>query len=126
MKKMEEIFNNYLESKDAIEKLVREIWNYIYDNYKDYLEYKSYSGFDDWDLDNNYLSIKYYRRCYDLIDTTWIDDIPLYTIYNNTWKEFVDKIFKQKIEEEEREKESEKNERKKLYEKLKQEFEDEN
>lgn len=128
---MEEIFNNYIESKKAIKKLVKEIWNYIYDNYKEYLEFGSYSKLYEWELGDkymlytDYLIFSYIGPEGPSYDLEYFDDIPIDVIYNNTWKEFVDKIFKQKIEEKKREKELEKKERKKLYEKLKQEFKDE-
>lgn len=44
-------------------------------------------------------------------------------IENDIWKEFIDDLFKQKINERKREEELEKEERRKMYEELKQEFE---
>ena len=128
MKKTEEIFNNYIESYKAIEALCYKIWRYVYENYLDFLEYGKYSSFDEWELEDNHLSIKYYRTCYDLVDTAWLEDIPLDVIYNDTWKEFIDEHYNKIKAKEEAKKvvreAKEKTKRQKLYEKLKQEFED--
>ena len=127
MKKIEEIFNNYIESKKVIETLCYKIWRYIYENYLEFLEYGEYSYFDKWELKDNFLRIKYYDRVYDLYEYTWLPDISLDVIYNDTWKEFIDNYFNKIKAEEEAEKAAkeikEKIKRHKLYEKLKQEFE---
>lgn len=64
-----EIFNNYIESKKAINKLVEEIWNYIDENYKEYLEFGKCSRFHKWSFNpKDGLSISYYDYGYDLFD----------------------------------------------------------
>lgn len=141
MKKTAGILNNYIEShknyieickiynesRSAIYKLSKEIWSYIYENYAKYLEFGRDSYFDEWNLDNADLTIQYYRAHYDLVETDWFH-IPLSVIYNDTWKEFIDEHFNKIKAEEEAENEiretREKEQRQKLYEKLKQEFED--
>ena len=131
MEKTKEIFNNYIESKRAIKNIVKEIWQYIYDNYKDYLEFGSGSSLYEWEvgdkfmLHTDYLSIQYTGPQGPSYDCEHLKDIPLDIINNDTWKEFVDDIFKEIITERKMEKERELKERKKLYEKLKQEFEEE-
>ena len=129
MKKTEEIFNNYIESKRAIKKLVREIWEYIFNNYKDYLEFGSYSTLYKWEvgdkymLRTDYLKIQYSGPEGPSHDCEYLKDIPLDIINDGTWKEFIDEIFKIKMIEKKIEEEREMKERKKLYEELKQEFE---
>lgn len=133
MKKTSEILNNYIESckiyyetRDIIYKLCKEIWSYIYENYAECLEYGRYSAFIDWDLDDTHLSIEYYRTYYDLHESTWFD-IPLSVIDNEVWKKFIDDYFskiKAEIDAEKAIREArEKEKRQKLYEELKQEFE---
>ena len=140
MKKTEKLFNDYIEThkdyievcniynetRGAIDKLCKDIWSYICENYAEYLEYGKYSALDEWDLDDTHLSIEYYRTYYDLHEST-LFYIPLSVIYNDTWKEFIDKHFdKIKLEikaEEELREVDEREKRRKLYEKLKQEFE---
>lgn len=130
MKTTAEIFNNYIESKRAIKNIVKEIWKYIYDNYKDYLEFYSYSSLYEWEvgdkymLHTDYLSIQYSGPQGPSYDLEYFNNIPLDVIFNDKWKDFIDNIFKKKIENIKREEEFEKEERKRLYEKLKQEFED--
>lgn len=141
MKMTAEILNNYFEShknyieickiynetRGAIHKLSKEIWSYIYKNYAEYLEFGKDSDFDEWDIDDTDLTIKYLRAYYDLDEHDWFY-IPLSVIYNDTWKEFINDYFNKIKAEEEAEKAvrevREKEQRQKLYEKLKQEFED--
>lgn len=118
-----EIFKNYTESKKAINKLAREIWDYIDKNYKEYLEYGKYSRLGEWMFKDNHLSISYFRTYGDFVEDEWIHGISLEMIENDTWKEFIDEIFNQKSDELKREEEFEKEERRKMYEELKQEFE---
>lgn len=121
-----ETVKNYIDSKNAIDTKAREIWKYIRKNYEEYLEYDKYSRFDEWKLDTkDGLSIRYYDHGYDVYEYTHINDIPLETIYNDTWKEFIDDIFNKKIERINHEKDLARKERKELYEQLKQEFENE-
>lgn len=128
MKKMEEIFNNYIESYKTIDAFCYKIWRYIYQNYLEFLEFGKYSSFDEWELEDNKLLIRYYRTSYDLVETAWVERIPLDVIYNDTWKEFIDNHYNKIKAKEEAEKEvreaKEKIKRQKLYEELKQEFED--
>lgn len=128
MKVTKEILDGYLNGFDAIDELVKEIFIYIKSNYQEYLEFGRHSCLERWELDEDELSIKYYDHGYDLYEYRWFEDIPVDTLLNNTWKEFIDKHFNKLIREKEAKKAAsearEKEIRKKMFEKLKQEFED--
>lgn len=128
MKVTKEILDGYLNGFDAIEELVEEIFKYIKSNYQEYLDFERYSCLDEWKLDKDSLSMKYYDYGYDLYEYCWFDDIPIDVILNDTWKEFIDEHFNKLIREKESKKAAseakEKEKRKQLYEELKQEFED--
>ena len=109
-KKMKEIFNNYIESYKTIDDLCYEIWQYIYKNHLEFfIKYGKHSSYDDWELEDNHLSIKYYHICHDLEDNVCIEDIPLDVIYNDTWKEFIDNRYNKIKAEEEAKKSSQRN-----------------
>ena len=132
MNEKEKVFNSYIESKRAIKNIVKEIWQYIYDNYKDYLEFGKYSSLYEWNigdkymLHTDYLSIQYSGPEGPSYNLEYFNHIPLDIINNGKWKEFIDNIFKIKIEDIKREEETEREERRKLYEKLKNEFDEDN
>ena len=123
-----EILESYLKGLYAIEALVEEIFGYIKSNYEKYLKFGKYSCLDEWKLDEDSLQIKYYDYGYDLYEYSWFEDIPLDTLFNDTWKEFIDVHFNKLKAEKEANKVAneakEKEMRKKLFEELKQEFED--
>lgn len=127
MKVTKEILDGYLNGLDTIDELVHEIFKYVKSNYQEYLEFGKYSRLDEWKLDENKLSIKYYDRGYDLYDYCWLKDIPVENLLNDTWKEFIDEHFNNLMRKKEANKAAsearEKEQRQKLYEELKQEFE---
>lgn len=130
MKITKEILDGYLNGLDTIDKLVCEIFKYVKSNYQEYLAFGKYSRLDEWKLDENKLSIKYYDHGYDLYDYCWFfKDIPVDILLNDTWKEFIDEHFNNLMRKKEANKAAsearEKEQRQKLYEELKKEFENE-
>ena len=125
-----EVLEGYLNGLYIIDTLAEEIFRYIKSNYQEYLEFGRYSCLDEWKLDEDELSIKYYDHGYDLYEYRWFEDIPVDTLLNDTWKAFIDDHFNKLKAKKEANKAAsdarEKEMRKKLFEELKQEFEDGN
>lgn len=96
---MKEIFKKYLECQSIIHKLCIEIWDYIFDNYADYLKFGKNSKLYNWDMNVEALSFEYFDS-EDMYDFRLEDvEIPLKTIYNDKWKEFIDEHINEIINE---------------------------
>lgn len=123
-----DLLDSHFKCRDIISRLSEEIFEYIKDSYVDYLAYNRRSQFDGYDLTEDELCIKYYDSSYVIHSYTWFEAIPVDNLINDTWKEFIDEHFnKLKLEENMVRVANElkaKKTRQKLYEQLKQEFED--
>lgn len=96
---MREIFKKFLECQGIIHKVCMEIWNYIFDNYADHLEFGKDSRFYNWDINVEALNFEYFDFT-DNYDFTLesIEDIPLEVICNDTWKEYIDEHINEIIQ----------------------------
>lgn len=87
---MRDIIKQFLECQGIIHKVCIEIWDYIFDNYTDYLKFSKNSKLYNWDINFEALSFEYFDS-EDMYDFRLEDvEIPLEVIYNDTWKEFID------------------------------------
>lgn len=121
-----ELLEGYKAGFEVIDELVSEIFDYIYENYKEFLNFGKYSTLEDWEIEDNCLDLKYYDRGYDIYEYCWFTGIPLDTLVNDTWKDYIQEHFKKQVEERQakaaKAAAKEKEMRRKQYEELKREF----
>lgn len=121
----QETIKQYIRLREDMENLAEKIFDYVYDNYKDYLEYHRWSMFDNFSIDNRKLWISY--EDYHDVCKTHLPEIPIELLDSEAkWKKFIDKYYKDKIKKEEEKKkraeiEKEKEERE-LFEHLKEKY----
>lgn len=91
---MEEKIKKYLDVEHELDKLSDEIYEYIFSNHGILLEKDSSKHCCDFWIALEHFAIQYYYDDYEETNTIFI---PLEYIYNNTWKEYIQELEKQKI-----------------------------
>ena len=86
----------YLEIKDELNNLAREIFLYIKENYIELLAFGKYSAFDGWKVKDGKFSIKHLDRGYDVYEYSYFR-IPIKRIYEETWKEYIQEQEKKRF-----------------------------
>lgn len=122
----QETIKQYIRLREDMENLAEKIFDYVYDNYKDHLEYWRYSIFSDFSIDNKKLWISY--EDYNDVCKARLPEIPIELLESEAkWKKFIDKYYKDKIKKEEDRKKQEEIEKEKeereLFEQLKKKYE---
>lgn len=85
---MKEKIQRYLQDKEDITTLAKEIFLYIKRNYIGLLAFGKYSAYDGFQIKHGKFSIKHLDIGYDIYDYSWFR-IPLKHIYEGTWKEYI-------------------------------------
>lgn len=91
-----EDIKKYIDIEKQLDDLAYNIFNYIYNNYIQLLEFEKHSSYDDYKIENDKLIMKYYDSNYDLYEYNHIG-IPLKYIYNDSWKEYVEDLEDERI-----------------------------
>ena len=115
----------YTKLLEELEYLSQEIFDY-FSQYPILCSFYGYARYEQFDIQDNNLYIKYYDHGYDIYDCDNFY-IPLKHVYDNTWKQYIDdmeeekqqRIYGIKLKEQKKKKE----ERMKLYQELRAEFE---
>lgn len=122
---MKDKIKQYLEIEEELEDLALEIFEFTKKNHIGLLAFGKHSGFDDWELSKNHLSVKHCDRGYDLYEYSYLR-IPLKHIYDNTWKEYIqdrdERRINNAIKKQEAEKQQETERELKLLEELKKKY----
>lgn len=78
----------YQEIFNKLEDLAEEILLWTISNYPKLVSFGGHSSFENFTIEDDNLYINYYDYGYDLYDSGVLE-IPLKTIYNNSWKEYL-------------------------------------
>lgn len=86
----------YLKLQNEIEDLADNIFDYVYQNFIELLEFGRYSTAEDFSVEKRGITIKYYDQGYDLYETNNLF-IPIEYIINDTWKEYIQGLEEKRI-----------------------------
>lgn len=121
---MKNKIQTYIRLNDEFEDLSRKIGNYL--DTKPAIWDSCYDAFEKFEIDDNKFIIYFYDSHYDLYDCCSFG-IPLSRIIDDTWKEYIDeeedKKLQKRYDEMVKTQKRAEDERRKLYEELKEEFE---
>lgn len=98
-KDLNEKINAYIELREELSILVKNIWDFLYKSYSASLDFGKDSTYYDFYVSKNWLTIRYHNNC-DFEPDESDFDIPVERIINGNWRDYIIHVFHKDTEKE--------------------------